>query len=177
MCYYISLITGQIQVFDSVHNNISSDTVKQNCSIVHSQKKSIEIEIMDVLKQHGSTDCDLFALAYATSLCLGELPTERRYNQGELRAHLSSVFEHSNPHPQPFPSCHREKTPANIIKRTMVIPVFCYCRLPEEGNMIEYCQCSEWYHEECERADQEVWEKEEIDWICTKCSRQPAASV
>ena len=157
-------------MFDSVHNNISSDTVKQICSIVHSLKKSIEIEIMDVLKQHGSTDCGLFALAYATSLCLGELPTERRYNQGELRAHLSSIFEHRNPHPQPFPSCHREKIPASIIKRTMVIPVFCYCRLPEEGSMIECCRCSEWYHEECERVDQEVWEKEEIDWICTKCS-------
>ena len=45
----------------------------------------------------------------------------------------------------------------------MIIPVFCYCRLPEEDNMIECCRCSECYHEECEMVDQEVWEKEEID--------------
>ena len=47
-------------MFDSVHDNISSDTVNQICSIVRSQKKSITIEIMDVVKQSGSTDCGLF---------------------------------------------------------------------------------------------------------------------
>ena len=61
-------------MFDSVYDDISSDTVSQICSIVRSQKKSITIEIMDVLKQHGSTDCGLFALAFGTSLCVGELP-------------------------------------------------------------------------------------------------------
>ena len=48
----------------------------------------------------------------------------------------------------------------------MVIPVFCHCRLSEEGNMIECGQCSEWYHEKCENIDYEVWETEEIDWVC-----------
>ena len=172
MCYYNISITGHIQVFDSVHDNISSDTVNQICSIVCSQKKSITIEIMDVVKQSGSTDCGLFALAFATSLCHGEVPVERRYKQGELRTHLRSVLECNSPSRQPFPSSYRRKIPANIIKRTMVIPVFCSCRMPEQGSMVECCQCSEWYHEECEKVDVEIWEKEEIDWICTKCSSQ-----
>ena len=43
------LPTGYIQVFDSVYDGITSDTVNQICSIVWSQK-SITIEIMDVLK-------------------------------------------------------------------------------------------------------------------------------
>lgn len=159
-------------MFDSVHNNISSDTVNQICNIVHSQKKSVTIEIMDVLKQRGSNDCGLYALAFATSLCLGELPTDRRYSQGDMREHLKSIFEHNNPCPQPFPSSNRQKIPTSNTKKTMVIPIFCYCRMPEEGNMIECCQCSEWYHQKCETVDQEVWEKEEIDWVCKKCSSQ-----
>ena len=63
-------------MFDSVYDDISSDTVSQICSIVHSQKK---IEIMDVLKQCGSTDCALFALAFGMSLCVRELPSEKIY--------------------------------------------------------------------------------------------------
>ena len=170
--YVIINNIGHIQVFDSVHNNISSDTINQICSIVHSQKKSVTIEIMDVLKQRGSTDCGLFALAFATSLCHEELPSERKYIQGDLRAHLSSIFELNNPSVKPFPSSNRQKTPTNIIKKKMIIAIFCYCRLPEEGNMIECCQCSEWYHEECEVVDQAVWENEETDWVCKKCSSQ-----
>ena len=52
----------------------------------------------------------------------------------------------------------------------MVVPVFCHSRLLEEGNMIECCQYSEWYHEKCENID-EAWEKEEIDWVCIGCTR------
>ena len=150
-----------------MHKIISPDTVKQICSIVHSYKKSITIEIMDVLKQRGSTDCGLFALAFATSLCLGELPSERRYIQASLRAHLSDCFKSGNlSSRQSFPSVNRRKVPDNLIQKTMVIPVFCYCRMPEEGNMVECCQCAEWYHDKCEVIDQEVWEKEDADWVC-----------
>ena len=170
--YYIILITGHIQVFDSLYNDISSDTVNQICSIVRSQKKSVTIEIMDVLKQCGSTDCGLFALAFGTSLCIGESPSEKKYIQRDLRAHLHNCFESDNPCPQPFPSSNRQKVPANLIKKTKVVPIFCHCRLPEKGNMIECCQCSEWYHEICETVDQEVWEQEDINWVCKGCSNR-----
>ena len=36
--------------------------------------------------------------------------------------------------------------------------------------MIECSQCSEWYYEKCENIDEEVWEKEEIDWVCIGCT-------
>ena len=158
-------------MFDSVNDDITSDTVNQICSIVRSQKKSITIEIMDVLKQRGCVDCGLFALAFSTSLCIGEQPSEKRYSQKDLRAHLYSVFDSDSSSPQSFPSSNRQKVPANLVKKTMVVPVFCHCHLPEEGNMIECCQCLEWYHEKCENIDEEVWEKEEIDWVCKGCTR------
>ena len=155
-----------------MYDDISSDTVNQICSIVRSQKKSVTIEIMDVLKQRGCTDCGLFALAFSTSLCIGELPSKKEYSQRDLRAHLYNTFDSERSPLQPFPSSNRQKMPANLVKKTMVVPVFCHCRLPEEGNMIECCQCSEWYHEKCEFVDEEVWEKEEIDWVCKVCSHR-----
>ena len=104
------LTTGHIQVFDSVYDDITSDTVNQICSIVRSQKKSVTIEIMDVLKQRGCVDCGLFALAFSTSLCIGELPSLKRYSQKDLRAHLCSSFDSGNPSPQPFPSSNHLST-------------------------------------------------------------------
>ena len=152
-------------MFDSVHNNISSDTINQICSIVHSQKKSIKIEIMDVLKQRGSTDCGLFALVFATSLCHEELPSERKYIQGDLRAHLSSIFELNNPSVKPFPSSNRQKE-ENDYCGILLLP------LARRRQLIECCQCSEWYHDECEVIDQAIWENKETDWVCKKCSSQ-----
>ena len=172
-CKLLLLTIGHIQVFDSVYENINADTIKQICSIVQSKTRSVTIEIMNVIKQRGSTDCGLFALAFATSLCFGESPSERKYHQKDLRTHLWNIFEHNPSTLQQFPSSDWQKIPTNLIKKTMDVLVFCYCRFPEEGNMIECCRCSEWYHETCEVIDQEVWEKEDIDWVCKKCcSRQ-----
>ena len=50
----------------------------------------------------------------------------------------------------------------------MVVPVFCHCRLPEVSNMIECCQCSQWYLEKCENIDEEVWKKEKRLIGCVK---------
>ena len=135
-------------MFDSVYDDITSDTVNHICSIVRSQK-SITIEIMDVLKQRGCVDCGLFALAFSTSLCIQEQPSEKRYSQKDLRARLYSIFDSDSSSPQSLLSSNRQKVPANLVKKTTVVPVFIHCRLPEEGNMIEYCQCSEWYHKKC----------------------------
>ena len=44
----------------------------------------------------------------------------------------------------------------------MVVPVFCHCHLPGEGNMIECCQCSEWYHEKCENIDKQYGKRKRL---------------
>ena len=101
-CKLLLLTIGHIQVFDSVYENINADTIKQICSIVQSKTRSVTIEIMNVIKQRGSTDCGLFALAFATSLCFGESPSERKYHQKDLRTHLWNIFEHSPSTLQPL---------------------------------------------------------------------------
>ena len=59
-----------------MYDDITSNMVNQVCSIVRNQKKSVTIEIIDELKQHGCVDCSLFALTFSTSLCIGEQPSE-----------------------------------------------------------------------------------------------------
>ena len=52
---------------------------------------SLTIQIKNVGKQHGPTDCGFFALAYCTALAHGQNPCEYVYSQGEMRV-LSTIL-------------------------------------------------------------------------------------
>ena len=76
-----------------------------------------------------------------------------------------SVIDSDSPSAQSFTSSNWQK----VSVKNMAVSVFCHCCLPEEGDMIECCQCSEWFHEKCENIE-EVWKKEDIDYVCKECS-------
>ena len=85
----------------------------------------------------------------ATSLCKGHDPATILYDQPRMRDQLLSciVAGKITTFPQRF-SHHR----ARVNKaETELIPVFCKCRLPDGGIMIQCSQCDEWYHELCIR--------------------------
>ena len=48
-------------------------------------------------------------MAYATTLCDGEMPHTKDYIQSELRNHLYNCLQRSTPLPLPFPSVQRRK--------------------------------------------------------------------
>ena len=169
-CLLCSCI-GHVQVFDSVHEEIlSADTIKQICCIVRSKRSSIKIDIMDVCQQTGTVDCGLFALAYATTLCNGELPQYKNYIQKEMRSHLIKCLQESTPTASPFPSSNRNMQ--HDVKRTKSVSLHCSCRLPEdpEKRMIQCVICSVWYHEDCEPVVESAWIDENYPWKCRKCA-------
>ena len=43
-------------------------------------------------QQIGGSDCGLFSLAVATSLCFEQDPSSVEYDQSQLRPHLTSCF-------------------------------------------------------------------------------------
>ena len=53
----------------------------------------MQIAFPAVQIQRGGSDCGLFALAFATSLCEGENPSRISYIQHELRDHLFGCLE------------------------------------------------------------------------------------
>ena len=56
------------------------------------QDNRITINFMDVLKQTNYSDCGLYAIAFATSICNGENPTKLQYDQYLMRGHLISCI-------------------------------------------------------------------------------------
>ena len=116
-------------MFDSMHDDISDDTINQICCIACTRKQSIKVGIVDVCKQEGAVDCGLFALANATTLCQGELPQSKQYIQSAMRPHLIRCFKESSP--SAFPAKPRNLC-GDHIKKTKVISVHCSCHLPED---------------------------------------------
>lgn len=62
--------------------------VQQVCAILCSQAKNITINVVNVQQQVGSSECGLFALAFASDLCGGRDPYTRVYYESKLRSHL-----------------------------------------------------------------------------------------
>ena len=48
---------------------------------------------MNVQMQAGGSDCGLFAIAFATSLCYGQSAGNFHFDQSAMRKHLINCFE------------------------------------------------------------------------------------
>ena len=105
-CHWVvsTSIGGAITVIDTlwdfVHSHLEQDLYKIYAGKV--QEGKLDVTMAGCQKQSGYNDCGVFAIAYATELCHGASPlTETRFDQKQLRSHLSRCF-HSGLL-QPFP--------------------------------------------------------------------------
>ena len=59
-------------LYSSCHLNVQ----QQIACLLKGDRPSIELHFVDFHKQSGGSDCGAFAIAYATTLCLGKVPEE-----------------------------------------------------------------------------------------------------
>lgn len=86
--------SGTVAVYDSEPNcSLHDQTERQIASIIMTEEESICVEIINVQTQIGGSDCGLFSLAFATSLCAGVNPAEENYVQSKFRSHLFKCLE------------------------------------------------------------------------------------
>lgn len=152
-----------INVYDSMHLSLSPRLKKLVADLMQSPSEKIVIRYRDVQWQSGGSDCGLFALAFATSLCLGIDPVSVTFVQSEMRPHLLFCIEKQVM--SMFPYKHRNSNLKTTSNRTELLPVYCTCRLPDDGSkMVECCSCLEWYHVDCVPRF-----NEDAQWFCIKC--------
>ena len=97
---------GSVNIYDSIRSiSVPTRTKEQISTIMFAQQKAITLVFQPVQSQHGSSDCGLFALAFATSLCYQENPVEINYTQHKLRSHLLDCFTRGRM--SPFPRSSR----------------------------------------------------------------------
>ena len=70
---------GLIFIYDSMAPVISHTVQMQAAAILQSSRSDIVFEAQRMIPQEGVSDCGLFAIAYATDLCIGNNPAAYRY--------------------------------------------------------------------------------------------------
>ena len=53
----------------TVNQSLSQSTVNQVCALIFTRNQTIDVGFIDVEPQTNSTDCGVYAIAFATSLC------------------------------------------------------------------------------------------------------------
>ena len=131
---------NEVELFDSFHSLHGADyTVLEQTTA-----KDIRISIVNVQQQSGSTQCGLYALAFAADLCEDRDPFSRVYYESRFRSHLLKSFVSEEI--APFPSRGRKSVSEERLIEVCVTGVFCVCRFPEKLPMACCDSCSEWYH-------------------------------
>jgi len=125
-------------------------------------KCPVTVKVKNVIKQVGSTDCGVYALAYCTSLALGSNPCLSVYRQVEMRDHLISCMENLSFSTFPLSKKRRLSSDECSVHVIEICPI---CLLSDNGTLMVLCeQCSRWYHKDCVPSF-----SEDDEWICAKC--------
>ena len=142
----LQVFDSDICFYDLAYTTISDDMLEIISQLMNTDAKSMTIKFMNVAKQIGVVNCGLHAIATVTCLALGNDLTTVVFNNDELWPHLLNIF--ATKKISAFPMKKRRKPQSNISKER-VCDVFCYCRLPEKGEMVCCDHCQEWFHITC----------------------------
>ena len=69
-----------MNAYDSLYMSVSSFVKEQVAAIVHTDKKEITLNFIDVQTQRGTCDCGLFSLAFVTCFANGCLPEKQLFD-------------------------------------------------------------------------------------------------
>ena len=148
---------------DSDRYIIADDDLKQAIAwLIFHKGPKITINWPDVTQQEGGSDCGLFCIAIATSLCEGDNPTHLEYNQTGLRSHLLNCFLRRRM--SAFPSCLKTMPHVTPLA-TESFSVHCICRQPllSNASLTSCHMCKLLFHREC------VAVQSNESFICESC--------
>ena len=156
---------GEVMVFDSLYDSMPPTTAEQVCALVHTPAQELTMLFANVKKQHNRSDCGVFAIAYATSLCHGVNPVTTQYTGRKMRDYLRRCLLLGEI--TPFPSRHT--SPLDTVRSCQIVEVVCHCRTQPECPMLQCSACQEVYHEQCEDFPKSFSNNEAKTWKCRTC--------
>ena len=153
----------EVNVYDSLYPSINDNTKTVIARLLFT---NIKINMIDVAKQKGSTECGLYAVAILTHLAFENDPTSVTFDQAALRPHLIQCLENGLINCFPV---QQNRIRSNKVSAHLICNVYSNCRLPEhyDSSMIECDNCHEWYHHRCIDVSTVVSDK----WDCPDCSK------
>ena len=74
----------EVWMFDSLYCTLSPALKHQIAALLVSKEQKKSVQFMEVQMQAGGSDCGLFAIAFATSLCYGQSPGKFHFETGHF---------------------------------------------------------------------------------------------
>ena len=132
---------------------VSTTLRRQLATVLHTLRPKITMTKVHVQQQIGTSDCGLFAIAFAVALVNVQDPAALIFDQGVMRQHLRLKFK------------------KNRVAGREVESIYCLCRgiwVIGEDDVHQCSACSEWYHERCmlSLSSTHVFDH---SWICIFC--------
>ena len=160
--------SGCVRLYDSSSKETDEATNKILSKLLQTSNSFMTVEVMNVQQQRGGNDCRVFAIAFATSLVLGQCPTLRSYTQKNMRRHLLECLESKEI--ALFPSRTVNKKYHQAVLHTYNLLVICKCRQIESGHEVQCDECQEWFHLECVDLDGDSdFFCDSVPWFCNSC--------
>lgn len=155
-------------VYDSLYSEASDELQQQIACLLHTQEPGIMVKFAKVESQTNSSDCGIYAIAFATALCLETSPAKLVFDDSRMRGHLAQCLERGKF--TMFPVRQRRRKTA--INAHTYIPLHCTCRMPDIAGveLIECTKCKNWHHIPCARPSEAVVECAELSWYCNFCN-------
>ena len=164
----IGTVHPEVVVYDSIYTTLPMLAKAQIASLLATQQPTIRVKFMDVQMQSGSSDCGLFAIAYATALSFGLPPGMFQFEQPKMHSHLQTCLEEGR---MTMFLIRRTRRSANRVKSTDEFNVYCTCRMPDlpDTHWIQCSQCREWYHVPlCVRVPKQALDPQ-VAWCFNSC--------
>ena len=148
----------EVSIYDSLHGgDRKKDTkvrypisVEQSVCQIMQPPKDVTILVDDIQQQKGGNDCGLFAIAFATLLCVGRDPVKERFNQQIMCEELLKSFEEDMTLFVGKACSTSHKKDTEILDEWRC-PVHCHSRMPDDGNEMVLCvDYKRWFHGKCE---------------------------
>ncbi|PIK57973.1 hypothetical protein BSL78_05118 [Apostichopus japonicus] len=138
---------SEVKLYDSMIANAYSLSMTQLItSMMMSMDPQITILVMDVTQQQDSRSCGVYALAFASALCLHIEPSTLNFSQSRMYPDLKRCLQEER---MTLIGAEKGSNLSKVNKR-MVAKIYCTCRGPDVGNTMMQCFiCMEWFHEEC----------------------------
>ena len=84
-------------VYDSLHcaneSSYRDKFLRQMAYMLMPRSRHMTLLTADIQKQEGTSDCGLFTVTVATSLCCGVVPQDNSWKQSEMHKHLARCFK------------------------------------------------------------------------------------
>ena len=165
----IGTIHPNVHVYDSLYSCAGTCLKTQIACLLASEEPELQLNYMNVMMQSGTSECGVFAIAFATALAYGENPTQYLFDQSEMRSHLTTCLERGQMTMFPFKKLRKVKKQSRPWKKYIyTVPAACLIYRTQNGLSAPNARSGIMLHHVLLYIPKTAF-KSKVPWFCLKC--------